>query len=146
MVRKFLIQDWDKFTETEQSNLRELIAISIRAKEIRSELLDLADDEDTEKSQPEDDNSLANLAVILRDVEVTANQNDREALPIERVLPRIGTFLEVKVLTGNNCEKSCNAEFPKDKQKRDECKKKCKIQKTRVAEEIVNSMSRILEE
>lgn len=146
-MRRFLIEDWDNFTYQEKTNVKELIAISLRAKEIRNELLNLQDAEDKDVIQPQDINSVDILANIISDgFEVTSNLDDDQAEPIGKSLPRVEAFIKLRPsilkMVKSDCEKACEAEFT-DKRERDDCKKNCRSRINVLAEALLNSSSSI---
>ncbi|MFM7369436.1 MAG: hypothetical protein ACKO2Z_16945, partial [Sphaerospermopsis kisseleviana] len=63
MPRKFLIDEWDRFSDDEKIKLKQLINLSLEAQEIRFSLMDDGDN------------------VVDKEFEVTSNQDDPEAIP-----------------------------------------------------------------
>jgi hypothetical protein len=142
MNRKLVIDDWDKLKPNEQSKLKELIAISLRAKELRSELFDLQDTPDRDISETQDNTSLDVLSGILSGLEVTNNLDDQEAEKLEKVVPRVASFMQLRSnseffkAARMSCEEIC--ERRKTPQEVQRCKER-NCGKKLIAERFLNS-------
>ena len=115
MVQKLFIQNWENFSDREQNQIKELIDISIKARELRFALL-----------------SDSSVNLLNEGFEVTSNVADDEATPLEEVLPRVGAFLSARSdaidtleVSSNACKKACDDQFPNDPNQRQKCKDTC---------------------
>jgi hypothetical protein len=115
MVQKLSIPNWESFSEREQNHIKELIDISIKARELRFALL-----------------SDSSVNLLNEGFEVTSNVADDEAKPLEEVLPRVGAFLSARSdaidaleASSNACNKACDDQFPNDPNRRQKCKDNC---------------------
>ncbi len=116
MIQKLFIQDWEKFSDMEQNHVKELITISLKARELRLALL-----------------SGSSVNLLDQGFEVTSNVADAEAKPLEEVLPRVRDFLSARSdainaleASSNACNKACDDQYPDDRLKRQQCKEQCK--------------------
>jgi hypothetical protein len=116
MIQKLFIQDWDNFSDLEQNHVKELISISLKARELRLALL-----------------SGSSVNLLNEGFEVTSNVADPEAKPLEEVLPRVRAFLSARSdainaleASSNACKEACDDQYPNNPQKRQQCKQQCK--------------------
>ncbi|MFM6105984.1 MAG: hypothetical protein ACKPEO_09930 [Sphaerospermopsis kisseleviana] len=127
MPRKFLIDEWDRFSDDEKIKLRQLINLSLEAQEIRFSLMDDGDN------------------VVDKEFEVTSNQDDPEAIPIISAIPRVGRFLEALQLFGSSsaeqrrCEEGCDRQYSDNEQRRDKCRRDCRRRRFAFVENVLNS-------
>jgi hypothetical protein len=115
MIQKLFIQDWDNFSDLEQNHVKELISLSLKARELRLALL-----------------SGSSVNLVNEGFEVTSNVADPEAKPLEEVLPRVRAFLSARPdainafeALGNTCKKACDDQYFDDGPKQEQCKKNC---------------------
>jgi hypothetical protein len=116
MIQKLFIPDWESFSDMEQNHVKELITLSLKARELRLALL-----------------SGSSVNLVNEGFEVTSNVADPEAKPLEEVLPRVRAFLSARPdainafeAFGNTCKEACDDQYPNNPQKLQQCKQQCK--------------------
>jgi hypothetical protein len=135
MARKFFIQDWENFSDIDKKHIKELISISLQARELRLKLLGIKNVNNIKieiKEHRQEKSFQSSVNIFNEDIEVTGDKNESGAEPIDQAIPRVAAFLltrpqTIAVLEQSltDCEKSCKDQILSEID-REKCKDKCK--------------------